>query len=86
MVALQPFGQADALKGSIESPFGDGVIREGGEDFVRRGVTAGQVIDRDGTTIYGDAEEKDLEARGFCVFVGTTFLDIDVGVSFQIDG
>ena len=86
VVALQPFGQADALKGSIESPFGDGVIREGGEDFFRDGVAAGQVIDSDGTTIYGDAEDKDLEARGFSVFVGSAFLDIDVGVGFQIDG
>ena len=56
MVAFQPVGEADALKRSVESPLGHGVICEGGENVFRDLITEGQVYYLDFAAVNGVSE------------------------------
>ena len=61
MAALEPIGKTDSLKGGVEGPFGHGFICQGGEDFIRYLVSAGEIVHLDRSAVYGYSEEQYFE-------------------------
>jgi hypothetical protein len=85
MILFNPAGEADALEGSVESPFDDIRIRDGGEDLLWDIVTAGNVVDMDRSAVDGNTEKKDIKVRRFYIFVNTALTDVDAAEGFKVD-
>lgn len=79
-------GQADPLKIRMERPLRDERIRQGGEDLFRYFLSGSNVHHLDISVIYGVAEEKNTEVRGFGVLVDARAGQIYGTVGFDVDG